>query len=250
MHLKTTNNLIIEKGYFSEDSSLLLTGCEGVCSDLKKYQNFDPGFTCACNEFKSVFTEDDKFFYRLEHYKANDLLYTEVGIGHIKNNNLIRLHTYFGIDVDKDILNSPSLYSVPLYDSEYLHISNYVINNPLELMVDSNVITYSNMYGAASPLYVEENSLIGRSDEGIQSLPFSSFINKDNILSLLSSIKTTISLKATKLYCKTFNCSSLVVSLSNKTKKPPKGTVILDKADNKLKLFDGSNWNVLVTQKD
>ena len=249
MHLKTTNNLIVEKAYFTDNSSLLLTGCEGVCSDIKKYQNFDPQFTCGCNEFASAFKEEDKFFYRLEHYNANDLIHTEVGIGHLKGKLLNRLSSYFSIQKG-EVIRSPSFYDIVLSDSDYIHVSNYVITNALELMIDKNVIPYTNDEVLFSSLHVDKNSVIGRGDKDIQSIPFSTFISPSHIISLLSSFTNSISLKARKLYCKTLNCSSLVVSLSSKARKPPKGTLIVDKEDNKLKLFDGNNWNILVTQKD
>lgn len=246
--LKTTNVTIVEKCHIGKDKELVLEGCESLGQEYKKSRGFDPCFSCDCNNFSSTFDTEDKFFYSLAHYRGEESLYTEIGIATIlSDNTLLRNTIYYGISKRKGLLPNPSAYyPEDLQEGDYLEVSNYRNNNILDFFIDPHLIVTSDSHCCPTPLYIDQNSVLGRYEGNIQSISFSSLLST-NLLDLLTSFTKSINLKAHKLYCKMFNCSSIVLSKSKSNRKPPKGTIIWDDKDDLLKFYNGKVWNVIQT---
>lgn len=254
--LKTKRVQVAEKCNFVDDSNLLhLLGCEVLCSDLRSHQKIDPSFTCDCNNFSVNFSTEDKFYYQLEHYKSRELLYTEIGLG-----ELITKDLEFYIDRKVAMLyivngQEPSIgglfYKVDELDAdEYLHVKNLPPSRALEILIDPHVMLGTGSDGCPSPIYVEDNSFIGRIGGDIQSFPLTSIISPETILSTFSSLKKSLSTQAYKFYCRLLNCKSLVISPSKKPKRSPKGSIVFDENDLCLKIFDGNTWKVIQTNEE
>ena len=246
--LKTTTVTIAEKCCIGNDKELVLEGCESLGQEYQRSKGFDPCFTCDCNNFSSNFDVEDKFFYSLEHYRGQESLYTEIGIATILNDNIINRDTiYYGISKRKGLLPNPAAYfPEDLQDGDYLEVTNYRNTNILDFFVDPYFVITSDSHSCPTPLYLDQDSVLGRYEGDIQSISISSLLST-NFIDLLTSFTKSINLKAYKLYCKIINCSSIVLSKSKSRPKPPKGTIIWDDKDNLLKFYNGKVWNVIQT---
>jgi len=246
--LKTTIVTIVEKCRIGDNKQLVLEGCEPLSQEYKRSRGFDPCFTCDCNNFSSNFDTEDKFFYSLEHYRGQESLYTEIGIANILNDNILnRDTTYYAISKRKGLLSNPAPYfPEELQDGDYLEVSNYRNTNILDFFVDPHFVVVSDSNCCPTPLHLNQESVLGRHEGDIQSISISSLLST-NFIDLLTSFTKSINLKSYKLYCKMFNCSSIVLSKSKSRPKPPKGTIIWDDKDNLLKFYNGKVWNAIQT---
>lgn len=247
--LKTTNRTIAEKCEIElSNNKIRLLGCEDLCKDIEKHFKFNPSFSCTCNNFSTEFGEGDFFYYELCHYQNDKVFYKELGLGNlvVSGNTyyIERINILAGIKEHANIPNPAPYYPKSIDGDSYTHVEAYRISGVAELFVDPHVIAYSNSDRVISPLYVEENSVVGRTAQGIQCL------FEDDLISILSKFTKSIILKAHKLYVKTINCSSLVFSITKQTKKPPKGTLIWSEEDGLLKFFDGKTWKILIWKYD
>lgn len=246
--LKTTNATIAEKCHVGDETELVLEGCEPLRQEYLQSRGFDPCFSCDCNNFSSNFDSEDKFFYSLAHYRGEESLYTEIGIGTILSDNILnRNKIYFGISKRKGLLSNPAAYYPDeLKEGDYLEVSNYRNTNILDFFIDPHLIVTSDSRSCPTPLYVDENSVLGRYEGEIQSISIPSLL-ATNIIDSLTSFTKSINLKAYKLYCKIINCSSIVLSKSKLRSKPPKGTIIWDADDELIKFYNGKVWRVIQT---
>lgn len=247
--LKTTNQTIAEKCDIDPRTNrIILLGCEPLCLDIEKHFKFNPRFNCTCNNFSTTFDDNDYFYYELTHYEDDRTHYRELGLGSLELTGstyyIKRTHVLAGITEDGNIPNPSPYVPSPLDGDSYTHVEAYRVSGVSEVFVDPHVIPYSNSSRTISPLYVDENSIIGRLKDNIQSL------GSADLISIISNFSKSITLKAYKLYAKMLNCSSLVLSISKQSKKPPRGTLIWSEKDRLLKFYDGNSWKRLVWTED
>ena len=251
--LKTTRNVIAELCSINSDIRYVcLLGCESLRKEYIAYKKFDPCFSCSCNEFSCSFSCDDKFLYKLQHFSSDSIVYTEIGIGELSENNgsacIKRLSTIVAYSED-GLVPSPPLYQAKTSsDTEYLEISPYYPSNGLELLIDPNTMLFTTSDGVPSPLYVDKNSVILRMEDSIQSASINDFFV--SILECFLSFSKSINLKASKLFCSILNCNQLVLSKKKKQSKPPRGTICWDAEDEMLKFYNGKSWMVINMVQD
>lgn len=252
--LKTTKKLIAEEcEVYQNTNLLLLKGCEGLCRHYEKHRKFNPCFSCSCNEFSCAFKEDEEFYFKFVHYREQEPFYTEVGLGSIiKSNDLTfleRKKIIFSV-VRGEVLPHPSAYTTPTVDEsrDYLEVTPHYITNPFELMQDGNVVVCTDEEATPTQVIIEDNSLLGRLNDSIQSVSINDVFIQ--ILECFLSYKKSINLKCHKLFSSVLNCNSLVLSLKKKTQKPPMGSIIWDSDDKLLKFYNGKEWKVILTGED
>lgn len=228
-----------------ESKKLRLLGCEALCSSYIANLGFNPCFSCDCNNFSCNFSSDDVFYYKLEHYKKDTVLHSEIGLGNLVLNNseyyLERIQTILSKDINGDVVFSGNFYKTnPSSDDEYLQLTNYTPTDFRQYLLSPYSIIISDKDSYSLPLSIDNYSLIGREKEEITSISIQSICN--TALEYISSFKKSIHLSAYKLYCKILNCDSIVLSKKPLEKKAPMGTISWDSSDNKLKFYNGKEW--------
>ena len=228
-----------------ESKTLRLLGCEALCGSYINNLGFNPCFSCDCNNFSCNFSSDDIFYYKLEHYKKDKVIHSEVGLGQLITNNseyyIERLHSIFSEDTNGTVVYSANFYKTnPSSNDEYLQVTNYTPTDFRQYLLSPHSIVISDSDSHSSPICIDDDSLIGRNKEDITSISIQSICEAS--LSYISSFKKSIHLSAHKLYCKILNCDSIVISKKSLAKKAPMGTISWDSSDNKLKFYNGKEW--------
>ena len=245
--LKTTLATITEKCFVDKKTLLKLNGSESLSEDYKKHHGFDPCLSCNCNNFDCVFSDDDKFYYKLEHFCNSQLMMTEIGLGELsgtkKQRYINRLKPIVRLSDEKGLIHSPVVYSPQLDKNSFLQVSTMTSGNLSEILIDPHVIPYTDIESCKSPLYVQADSLIGRLKGSIQNITIV------DIIDLLSSFTKSIHLKAYKLYISILNCKHIIFSQVKKPKRPIKGTLTWSD-DGKLRLYNGKEWLIIQTELD
>ncbi len=243
--LKTTLATITEKCFVDNNALLRLNGSESLSYEYKRHHGFDPCLSCQCNDFECVFSEDDKFYYRLEHFSNSSLTMTEIGIGELsgskKQRYIKRIQPIVRLSDNKGLIHSPTFYSPDLDENSFLQISTMTSGNLSEILLDPHVIPYTDGEACRSPLYVQTDSLIGRLKGNIQNITI------EDIIDLLTSFTKSIHLKAYKIYISMLNCKCIVFSQVKKPKRPIKGTLTWSD-DGNLRLYNGKAWLLIQTE--
>lgn len=186
MKLKISNRIAIEKGLELENSDIKLLGCDCLCEHDKQLSDFIKYNSCCSkqNSFKKIFGFDTKFYYKIEKHEHSNVVKYEVGIGYIekdgKDTILKRIQPlYFS---ENGQAPCPSFAGCSQFkcecDHQVLVISNYFPDNYLQVLPDAHCIIASIDKHLPSPVYVDKQSVIGRLDGDIQSLPLSTLLNQ------------------------------------------------------------------------
>lgn len=190
MKLKITNQIAIEKGVELDNTDIKLLGCECLCECDKNLSDFIKQNSCCSkkNSFKKIFGFDTKFYYKIEKHEHSNVVKYEVGIGYIekdgKDTILKRIQPlYFSENGQSPC---PSFAGCSQFKCDCEHqvvvVSNYFPDNYLQVLPDAHCIIASIDKHLPSPVYVEKNSVIGRLDGDIQSIPLNQIIkyNEDS----------------------------------------------------------------------
>jgi len=199
------------------------------------------------NTFSQVFSKDSKFYYRLEQINGKTLVQYEVGIGYLEGNILKRFRPlYHGTESDPAYpsSNGPQFFAVNKGDE--LILSSYIPKMFNEALCDPHTIVTSIAPFVPHPVALSENSFLGRLDDNVQSIPFSSIFNSQELINLILQTIVTyanqLSLNTSKLDAKRISTDSLQL---NTTDKPlaKKGTMSFDGEN--IKYYDGEKYRVL-----
>lgn len=185
MKLKTTKETAFEQGIILENKDIELVGCNKLCECDKVIGDFVK-YNSICskkNSFLNVFGLNSKFYYLVEHYRGDTVKSYEVGIGYLekqgKKTLLKRFRPlYFSLDgsAPAPCVGPPTYFYVN--QGEFLVVSNYTPRTYIELLPDPNCIISSVGPYVPQTVYVDENSVVGRFDENVQSIPISLLLNK------------------------------------------------------------------------
>ena len=193
------------------------------------------------NTFSKVFSKDAKFYYRIDQLHRNSIVKYEVGLGYLENDLLKRFRPlYHGVQADQPApsANGPQ-YFVP-NEGEQLVISSYIPRMFHEALCDPHTIVTSIAPFVPHPVALSENSFLGRLDDNVQSIPFSSIFNSKELIDLIT--QTIISYISTLLSTKSVSTDNLQFNVA---KKPPKTTGTLSFDGENLKYYDGKKYRVL-----
>ena len=143
-------------------------------------------------------------------------------------------------------LFSPRFYTPQnITDSDFFEVSSRPLLSFNELFIQPHSISYSNSDCCPSLLSVDEDSLIGRTNGEIASIPISHISSQDQTISHISTFTKSILMKAYKLYVRILNCSIIVFSPHSDKSKAVQGSLIWDSNTNQLKFHDKVGWRVL-----
>lgn len=247
-NLKNTNATILERCYIDAKAKLRLEGSEKLTDDYKRHHGFDPCLSCSCNEFRCVFSEDEKFYYKLDHYLDSSVVASEIGIASLCEDDqgyyIDRLNIVTRISGEGEVIptNKPYLTHVKDNIREYLQISTFTSGNVTELLIDPHTLVYTDIDGVRQPLYVNENSVVGREGLEVTSL------DKSSLWNILCSFTKALHMKAYSLYVRMLNTKAVVFSPAKPSKRTLKGSIILDD-DKGLCFYDGKHWHTIVMER-
>jgi hypothetical protein len=108
------------------------------------------------------------------------------------------------------------------------------------LLCDANSVITSVAPQVSHPVALSENSFLGRLDDNVQSIPFSSIFNSKELIDLIT--QTIISYISTLLSTKSVSTDNLQFNVA---KKPPKTKGTLSFDGENLKYYDGKKYRVL-----
>lgn len=212
-----TDNLLID----SSSSGLEMVRLLGV--------NLDTPDEAFCTLEKQFGTKA-RFHYRVERYDNNTALCGEMGFGRLietpKGLALERTRPVAFADQNSSMtrVTIPQTNLIENYnDSSKLLVTCMFPERYEDIALDPHTLMYTDENSPFNPLYVKENSLVGRFKSSIRNISFTELFKKVTQLSLTQLILTT-----------------------PKKPKEVEGSIVYDSKTKSLKFFDGEVWKRLV----
>jgi len=247
--IKTTTHGIVELGKQKQDSDdISLFGTKNLAKhDIFVKSAFDNNSVdLSKSHFYQSFSSDDEFMYIVQmngpDYKT---ILAEVGIASISkdHNTLFRkrpLYTISSSGKFSPVTNGPTKFYSDT-DGTYLIIKNYVPVNLSEFFIQPNsVIVCGEQEFTPFPAYIEENSLLGRKEGLIESLPISETVNES-----IKSYTKQLILKSSQLDVRKIKTKQLLLS-PHDAPDAKTGTIFYNKSSNCLQYYDGHKWKTLL----
>lgn len=256
MKLKTSQKFAIEGAIQLEGSSdLKLLGSENVGRLGKEYSYYKS----IDNSFLSVYGLDCKFFYIAQLYRSNKLYRYEVGIGYIQQSEgnffLKRPQPLYFAEGTSDrpsrVVGPPCPFLCPPED--VVVVATYVPQSYSEILSDDNCIITSVAPHIPSIVYVDKNSIVGRTGDNIEAIS----INKlhelqpfnESVINSISNHTKQLLLKSSKLISK--NITTDYVYLKPLNDKPPEkdGILFFNKQSGTICYYSENCWRELTWKR-
>lgn len=186
---------------------------------------------------------DHRFYYKIDLIESKEtpnIICSELGTGFlVSHDNELFLHrsqpvSFIEPDKDPTPIKSPQSQIHFCAEDNLLLITSLFPDNIFDCIGDPHSIIYSNEFFKANPLFVDNESLIGRLKEDITSIPITYIVNE--VVKKIQSITKKIVLKTKQLYL-----NQLVLQDYDKA-EDIEGSIIYDKKEKCLKLFNGKDW--------
>ena len=227
---------------------------ESACSILHRFWKEDQGVLAQI-------PKNTNFFYTIEEFNSckldRDLISYERGIGCRKGTSkhpfLQRL-----VSFEQRIDHRPCLGKTrdgfTIYeDGTYLIVGTYLPSAFLDYCHIAHSTVCTTNPGRPEPVHIEPNSLLGRTDDDIQS------INREELGLILghehlvgSLAKTTAPILVGSAYFELLGKNSIVSSdqfvckpLSRRPRNKERGSIIFNDKENRFEGFDGTKWRPL-----
>ena len=257
MQLKTTRIQAIEKATTVNNSTdLELLGTEALIVD-KTYAKLieQKEISSSQNSFLSLFGLDTKFFYSVT-LVCESYGFTEYGLGYIYERDskffLNRFSPFYMIENGVFAhLKNPR----PIVCSHDDHIiaSSYIPSTFIEMLTEPNSVITSEMDHLPTSISVNKNSVLGRYEDNLQSIPLNALIDNVAVSEVaLSAIKEhtkQLILKSSKIDVKRLTANNL--QFNPRPSAPErKGVLYYDETDDCLKYYTGTEWRILMWTKD
>jgi hypothetical protein len=263
IRLKTSQIPVIEKCKFdsNENSILHLLGPDAAKKDLSEFERYkfeEDENLKKLTSFKEVIGFGCKFYYQLIIFEKDKIKFTEIGLGTLVEKEeevlLQRLAALSSVDEDGKV-SSLVATTANFPESEYthIHVCHYLIQNAMQLLLDPDTIPVSTSKDGPSPIYLENETFLGKVDDQIQAVPFTQIFSlksiSEHVVHSFSNFAKKISVKASSLFCKLLEANTLVLHHSDK-QAGKEGAIIYDKGSKCLKYYDGEKWKLLFGQED
>lgn len=257
MGIKTLPKLVIEKGepiYGTNRVKLVgtepLADADIIISEAIKSNklgshncSFSVCYGCGC-----------EFLYKIDQLKDGKTLRGEVGRGYIEKEKdeyfLVRLQPYYVLDEEQNVTEPFGLIlDFPPEDGSHILVSNYISNNPQEVLFEDGCVLTSIAPHVLHPVQLTKDTILGRTDFGsVKALKLSNLWNIESftesvIKSVLSYAKQLV-FKTTQIDVKKLKTTQIILRPSQKAVEQI-GTIFLDEESGKLKIYDGSSWRTL-----
>jgi hypothetical protein len=250
MKLKTSATQAIEKASSIEPPflDLVLLGTEQACEILPHLKHKKECLQSCKHSFSSVFGTDCKFYYSLVKYKNQDVINIEIGIGYLIQEEdrflLRRVQPIFYKQGNSDFINIT--YSVDVFrpqsEDEYLVVFSHNPTTLNELLIDPHCVVTSSETSPLNATQINNNSVLGRLDNDIQSISLDQLSDKTR--ELITSYSKQIVLGCSQLDVKKLKTSSLQLKPSNRPQSK-EGTLTYNENTKALEYYDGEQWRTL-----
>lgn len=208
------------------------------------------------NSFKNIFGLNTNFYYVIESISNNAVSFFERGVGYAyeqDNKIFLKRHSPF-------VHGKNQLECVPCRDGVphpfmccgngcRTMIYSSIPQSYLECFVVDHAILTSSEQFLPNPVQLKNDSLLGRFDGDIESVPFDDNRLVDKISNLVSKFTKQLKLKASKLSLKRVE-PEIIDLVPTSNPKAKKGSLYYDEQEDSIKVFDGENWKTLAFVKE
>lgn len=253
MKLKTSRIQALERGLPTTNTSdIELLGTEALIVDKDYAQLIEQKeINSSTNSCISLFGINTKFFYSIT-LVCEDHGFTERGLGYVFENEgkffLKRFRPFYMIDNGVPV---PLLKPRPVVCSlnDYVTVSSYVPTTFVEVLTEANSIITSESPHLPTSVVVNKNSVLGRHDGNLESLPLDSLVGEDSARKSVTDYNKNLSLKSPKVDVKRLTANNIQLN-ATKTAPERKGVIYYDESDDCLKYYDGTTWRSLIWKQD
>lgn len=246
----------------ARDTTMILEGF-GCLPELSKTRRWEREGT----RFVDVIGDGYRCFYLIEELDGDRVLNFETGIGLFEiNGDQHLLHRQIsmteGVGITKQVRRTLPEQPPQKFDPEdgaVFRITSIQPNTTLEFYAAPNTILASSDSYTISPVEIEENALLGRKDDIIQSIDKEEFkeMMKDAIIESFTESQKQHDIKTRRINLTRKNAviSTPVVRLApdnyNDTEKPPaqQGMIIYNTNKKCLEFFNGDKW-IRIAEED
>jgi hypothetical protein len=246
----------------ARDTTMILEGF-GCLPELSKTRRWEREGT----RFVDVIGDGYRCFYLIEELDGDRVLNFETGVGLFEiNGDQHLLHRQIsmteGVGITKQVRRTLPEQPPQKFDPEdgaVFRITSIQPNTTLEFYAAPNTILASSDSYTISPVEIEENALLGRKDDIIQSIDKEEFkeMMKDAIIESFTESQKQHDVKTRRINLTRKNAviSTPVVRLApdnyNDTEKPPaqQGMVIYNTDKKCLEFFNGDKW-IRIAEED
>ena len=246
----------------ARDTTMILEGF-GCLPELSKTRRWEREGT----RFVDVIGDGYRCFYLIEELDGDRVLNFETGVGLFEiNGDQHLLHRQIsmteGVGITKQVRRTLPEQPPQRFDPEdgaVFRITSIQPNTTLEFYAAPNTILASSDSYTISPVEIEENALLGRKDDIIQSIDKEEFkeMMKDAIIESFTESQKQHDIKTRRINLTRKNAviSTPVVRLApdnyNDTEKPPaqQGMVIYNTDKKCLEFFNGDKW-IRIAEED
>lgn len=246
----------------ARDTTMILEGF-GCLPELSKTRRWEREGT----RFVDVIGDGYRCFYLIEELDGDRVLNFETGIGLFEiNGDQHLLHRQIsmteGVGITKQVRRTLPEQPPQKFDPEdgaVFRITSIQPNTTLEFYAAPNTILASSDSYTISPVEIEENALLGRKDDIIQSIDKEEFkeMMKDAIIESFTESQKQHDIKTRRINLTRKNAviSTPVVRLApdnyNDTEKPPaqQGMIIYNTDKKCLEFFNGDKW-IRIAEED
>ena len=246
----------------ARDTTMILEGF-GCLPELSKTRRWEREGT----RFVDVIGDGYRCFYLIEELDGDRVLNFETGVGLFEiNGDQHLLHRQIsmteGVGITKQVRRTLPEQPPQRFDPEdgaVFRITSIQPNTTLEFYAAPNTILASSDSYTISPVEIEENALLGRKDDIIQSIDKEEFkeMMKDAIIESFTESQKQHDIKTRRINLTRKNAviSTPVVRLApdnyNNTEKPPaqQGMIIYNTDKKCLEFFNGDKW-IRIAEED
>jgi len=244
MDLKINPNLSIELAEDIGNNSFLLLGHNNLDSIFPNISEMQEGL------FSNRYESGDNLLYHASLVCESHNHFQEVGLGTFKTvdgkHYLVRDRPFYYIDHDNKVNKGQDLLQFFCDKSadEKLVVATYLPQTIQEVLCCPNSIVACDSPHIPLPVSIKENSLLGRLENGIQSIDIASIFTPNNVLSVISQFTRTLKLMCSILDVNRLRASQLELKPS-KNPSAKEGSLYYDKTQKVLKFHNGTEWMTL-----
>lgn len=254
MRLKTSKIQALEKAkVLSNLLDLELLGTEALATINNQYKRLleEKEISSSQNSFISIFGLDTKFFYSVT-LVCESHGFTEFGIAYIEQQGekfiLKRFRPFYMIENGATVVVR-KIRPIICDMESYILASSYTPTTFIEVLTESNSIITSESPHLPTSVVVDKNSVLGRHDGNLQSIPIDSLTNEETARNSITKYKNNLSLNSSKVDVKRLTTNDLQLN-ARKSAPERKGVVFYDESDDCLKYYDGKAWRTLAWSED
>lgn len=206
--------------------------------------------------FSKVFGYDTSFYYIIECINKEKVTSYERGIGYVyQKDNRIFLKRQVPIVNGKnanEVIPSTLCGALEFscHENDAIIIYSTLPHTFIEsLPNDNSVLATTQKAFIPQPVKVQENSILGRLDNNLQSISLDDENFVEKIINCISKFAKQIKLKASKLSLKRVE-SEIVDMIPTSNIKARKGSMYYDESDDTIKVYNGQSWKTVAFLKD